>query len=594
MMRSRYRPVPLAAGLLLTALAFACAGSEPGEPSKPATSIVVTPDSTSLLLFDTLQLVATARDANGAAISGKSFSWRLEGSPDDTVGIVSAGLLDTVGSSARLTAIYFGGINYVIASADGVEGRATVTTRASPATSVRVKPESLTTVPGGRIVVLAAFRDADDKGTPVFPATWGSSNPSVAQMEDTVTGTDLEGNVVTTLRATAAGSTDITLTSGSVTGTLPVRVTSGVRFTDVVVNFFYSCALTTAGAPWCWGESDFLGAALQSFREAGSPSSALPLAVLGGHVFSSIAAGDGGTCGLTAAGAAFCWGFTGAGVLYDSAGIEQPVAAGSGESFTTLAIGGAFICGLHAGGSASCWGDGSSGALGDGGPPRIQTTPVPVAGGLTFSSISASGSHICGLTGAGAGYCWGANKGGPLGNGDSTGAAVFSPMPIAGGLTFAAIAAGVDRTCALTPAGKAYCWGLTYVNEPETPTDNQCLTRQLDSIRFYSRCHTSPVEVTGGLSFTQIAVGDAVACGLTAAGTAYCWGAAYWSPEALGVPAPLPGGIPFATLSIGNALHACGRGKDGFVYCFGSNSYLESGVPDGTETVAPVRVIGQQ
>jgi alpha-tubulin suppressor-like RCC1 family protein len=587
------RPGSLAAGLVIGAIAFAC-GGEPSEPRALAASIVVTPESTSLLLFDTLQLVATARDANGAAISGKSFSWRLEGSPADTTGLVSAILVDSVGSSSRITAIYFDQTNYVIASADGVEGRATVTTRANLASFVRIKPDSLTMVPGGSVVVLAAFRDANDKGTPVSRATWGSSNPSVAHMEDAETGTDLEGNVVTTLRATAAGSTDITLTSGSVTGTLPVRVTPGVRFSDVVVNGFYSCALTTAGAPWCWGESDFLGAGLQSFREAGSPSSALPLAVLGGHVFSSIATGDGGTCGLTAAGAAFCWGFIGAGVLYDSAGIEQPVPAGSGESFTTLAVGGVFICGLHAGGSASCWGDGSSGALGDGGAPRLQTTPVPVAGGLTFSSISASGAHVCGLTGTGAGYCWGSNVGGPLGNGDSTAAAVFSPTPIAGGLTFASIVAGVDRTCALTPAGKAYCWGKTFVNEPETPTDNQCLTGRLDSIRFYSRCHTRPVEVTGGLAFTQIGVGDAVACGLTAAGTAYCWGAAYWNPEALGVPTPLPDGIPFATVSIGNALHACGRGKDGFVYCFGSNSYLESGVPDGTETVAPVRVIGQQ
>ena len=410
-------------------------------------------------------------------------------------------------------------------------------------------------------------------------------------MEDSETGTDLFGNGSGALIATSPGSTEITITSGSVSSSMSVKVTP-VRFTDPVVGTFYSCALTTSGAPWCWGRALFSGAALQTFIDFDEEVS--PVAVRGNHVFSTLSAGDGGTCGLTSAGAAFCWGLLGAGILYDSAGIEQPVPAGSGESFTTLAVGRLFICGLHAGGSASCWGNDSFGALGDGGTPRVQTTPVPVAGGLTFSSISASGVHVCGLTGAGAGYCWGANTGGPLGNGDSTGAAVFSPTPVAGGLTFASIAAGVNRTCALTPAGKAYCWGLTFVNEPETPTDNQCLTRQLDSIRFYSRCHTRPAPVSGGLTFTQIGVGDAVACGLTAAGTVYCWGAVYWGPEAIGVPTALPNGIPFATLSIGNALHACGRGKDGFVYCFGSNSYLESGVPDGTETVSPVRVIGQQ
>jgi alpha-tubulin suppressor-like RCC1 family protein len=577
-------------GLIVSALAFGC-GSEPGEPATPAASIVVTPDSASLLLFDTLQLVATARDANGAAISGKSFSWRLEGSPTDTTGLVSALLIDTVGSSSRITAIDFGQTNYVIASADGVEGRATVTAVASPVSFVRLKPDSVTTVPGGRIPVAAVFLDANDEGTPVHRAIWASSNPSVGQIEDTVAGTDLYGNASGALIATSPGSADITITSGSVAGAISVNVTP-VHFTNPVVGSFYSCALTTAGAPWCWGRAAFAGAALQTFLDF--DESVSPVAVRGGHVLTTLAAGDGGTCGVTSAGAAFCWGLLGAGILYDSAGIEQPVPAGSGESFTTLAVGGMFICGLHAGGSASCWGNGSSGALGDGGPPRVQTTPVPVAGGLTFSSISASGAHVCGLTGAGAGYCWGSNTGGPLGNGDSTGAAVFSPTPVAGGLTFASIAAGVNRTCALTPAGKAYCWGLTFVNEPETPTDNQCLTRQLDSIRFYSRCHTRPAPVSGGLTFTQLGVGDAVACGLTAAGTVYCWGAVYWGPEAIGVPTALPNGIPFATLSIGNALHACGQGKDGFVYCFGGNSSLESGVPDGTETVSPVRVIGQQ
>ena len=319
-------------------LAGACAGNEPGEPSKPAASIVVTPDSTSLLLFDTLQLVATAKDANGATISGKSFSWRLEGSPTDTTGLVSALLVDSVGSSSRITAIYFVGTNYVIASADGVEGRATVTTRANPVSSVRLKPDSVTTVPGGRIPVAATFLDASDSGTPVPRATWSSSNPSVGQMEDPETGTDLYGNGSGALIATSPGSADITITSGSVSSTMSVKVTP-VRFTNPVVGSFYSCALTTSGAPWCWGRALFAGAALQTFIDFDEEVS--PVAVRGNHVFNTLSAGDGGTCGLTAAGAAFCWGLLGAGILYDSAGIEQPVPAGSGESFTTLAVGGA-------------------------------------------------------------------------------------------------------------------------------------------------------------------------------------------------------------------------------------------------------------
>jgi len=35
---------------------------------------------------------------------------------------------------------------------------------------------------------------------------------------------------------------------------------------------------------------------------------------------------------------------------------------------------------------------------------------------------------------------------------------------------------------------------------------------------------TTPVAVSGGLSFTGLTAGDAHTCGLTISGTAYCWG----------------------------------------------------------------------
>jgi alpha-tubulin suppressor-like RCC1 family protein len=41
--------------------------------------------------------------------------------------------------------------------------------------------------------------------------------------------------------------------------------------------------------------------------------------------------------------------------------------------------------------------------------------PVPVSGGLNFTTVSAGFEYSCGVTTTGAAYCWGQN-GGQLGN----------------------------------------------------------------------------------------------------------------------------------------------------------------------------------
>jgi alpha-tubulin suppressor-like RCC1 family protein len=80
-----------------------------------------------------------------------------------------------------------------------------------------------------------------------------------------------------------------------------------------------------------------------------------------------------------------------------------------------------------------------------------------VSGGLTFSGVSAGVRSACGVTTAGAAYCWGHNSSGQLGNGTTTNS--LAPVAVSGGLTFAAVSAGDDATCGVTTAGAAYCWG---------------------------------------------------------------------------------------------------------------------------------------
>ncbi|MEE9213138.1 MAG: hypothetical protein V3U29_10845, partial [Phycisphaeraceae bacterium] len=80
-------------------------------------------------------------------------------------------------------------------------------------------------------------------------------------------------------------------------------------------------------------------------------------------------------------------------------------------------------CGVTTAGDAYCWGFNFSGALGDGTMTQ-RLTPVPVAGGLSVAAVSAGGGHSCGVTTAGDGYCWGGNSFGDLGDGTTVGSSV--------------------------------------------------------------------------------------------------------------------------------------------------------------------------
>ena len=334
----------------------------------------------------------------------------------------------------------------------------------------------------------------------------------------------------------------------------PTLVVNADTFVVLSVGGGHACGVTPppVSAAQCWGASYFgqLGngpsGGAQLCGVAGVtdllPCSTTAVTVSGGLSFASVSAGANHTCGVTLAGAAYCWGFNEGGQLGDNTttGPETcsafgetfacstvPVAVGGGVTFAMVSAGGAHTCGVTPTGAAYCWGNNGAGQLGDnapGGPQQCgpaagtfpcSMTPVPVAGGLSFASVTAGASYTCGLTTANVAYCWGENFGGQLGDGTMTFAA--SPVAVLGGLSFTALSASASdsgHTCGVTTSGAAYCWGFGQSGELGAgPTITQSLT---------------PVQVSGGLSFVAVSAGGFHTCGITSAPTldsAYCWGA---------------------------------------------------------------------
>ena len=88
--------------------------------------------------------------------------------------------------------------------------------------------------------------------------------------------------------------------------------------------------------------------------------------------------------------------------------------------------------------------------------------------------------------------------------------------------------------------------------------------------------------------FRSISVGGVTACGLTAEGTAYCWGNNYFG--LLGTagagsfsasPLAVTGGLQFDVISVGG-WHACGIARTGYTYCWGdfTNGATGTGSPN--------------
>jgi alpha-tubulin suppressor-like RCC1 family protein len=167
-------------------------------------------------------------------------------------------------------------------------------------------------------------------------------------------------------------------------------------------------------------------------------------------------------------------------------------------NYRSIAAGASFTCAIDADSVAFCWGQNVSGELGNGTVGEDSPAPTAVAGNLSFAQLSGGVYHTCGLTGAGAAYCWGLNATGELGTGD-TASIESTPVAVAGGLAYTSIAAGGLSTCALATSGVAYCWGNAI-----SPT---------------------PTPAGGSLTFSSITVGDETICAIGTDGVAYCWGA---------------------------------------------------------------------
>lgn len=417
---------------------------------------------------------------------------------------------------------------------------------------------------------------------------WSSDTPALAQVS---AAGDITG--------VAPGQAVIRATSSGATTTISVTVLE--PFSDIAIGGIHACALTASGATYCWGANGHYQVGKLTDCRDFCAQPRTPVRTAAGSTFAQVSPGYSNTCAITSAGQMYCWGANHE--EYFRTGTEicltdvvtcaaAPVLIASPAPLVAVGTGARFACALDAAGVAYCWGRDAD-AVGNLGAPgrnsckdntRCNVALEAVSTSQRFTKLSVGNLHSCAITGAGSAYCWGANASGQLGNGSTSGVndGVATPALVLGGLSFSAISAGEHHTCALTPGGKAYCWGLNEQGQLGT-----------GSAGFQPA--TSPVAVNTALTFKSITTGANHTCALATDGAAYCWG---WNgPDGrLGDGSTTDRLVPVRSASprvfeqIGARRgYTCGRTSAGRVYCWGQNVYGQLGTGDTNASNGAVR-----
>lgn len=356
--------------------------------------------------------------------------------------------------------------------------------------------------------------------------------------------------------------------------------------------------------------------------------------------FSSISAGGYHTCARRNSGSIYCWGQDTAGAAgiansrceywgsHQVPCVNRPLYVMTGSA---VAAGYDHSCALDNNGAAYCWGDGTYGALGNLATmfSSMNPTPVPVLGGLTFSSIGAGMFMSCGVSTPGALYCWGtftqplppptngtpqlmqmASWGSPfqvtgiaVGHGYACGTLTntstgISEATCVGDNSFGNL--GYDpSTTPYVPLGESFqILNTGTTSHVAAHTNFTCWDENDGTVQcagegFFGQLGNGigigthngvgsfiPITVGGGMQLSHVTTGRFHACALDPSGYAWCWGMVgllgdgedpTTATQLVRGPVAVAGGIKFRALAAGD-YHTCGIGTDNHIYCWGQNA----------------------
>ena len=339
----------------------------------------------------------------------------------------------------------------------------------------------------------------------------------------------------------------------------------------------------------------------------------------------TVALGDVHSCAVTKGKKVLCWGRGASGRLGDDTEVskDDPVYVVDGDGsvghltdIVEVALGSSHSCALKGDGKVLCWGGGTDGQLGNGGTGN-KDHPVYVkadssADLLNIVQITAGGGYTCALNKSGEVLCWGSDGNGKLGNGSTVTANQSYPVFVhksessSNHLTdIVQVQAGSNHTCALSSAGKVYCWGSGQYGQLGS---SDATTTQGGSTGVDRHAPGAVLTASGGNplgGIREISLGNPHSCALLGEGGVKCWGSQSFGVLGNGLISQSPQFFPVDVLAkfgssghlsgvvqlFTGGLHNCGLLPAGGVQCWGAGGYGSLGNGIRQSKARPVDVI---
>ncbi len=389
-------------------------------------------------------------------------------------------------------------------------------------------------------------------------------------------------------------------------------------FRDITAGDDFNCAIHRAtGMLFCWGRNDEGQTGRASSVDLGLPGQASTFTD-----WSQVQAGDRHACGIRAKeitekqddgsfkllrieNQLWCWGTnkqgqTGYARIDNTTGLlsptlkRSPVRVGKLTDWDSTYNGGQHGCALRYKEdddeqSLYCWGRNDYGQYGDGSTETLTfLAPKLVATNTDWKTLSLGENHSCGIKNDNSLWCWGQSIFHQLGveGGDTT---VPQQVAQVGDDTdrWLSVSASAQHTCALRDDHTLWCWGFnTYGQLGQVTTGSIPEPSKIPVV-----IRTSQLAPPDN-DWKQVSSGGSHTCALKNSGDVWCWGNNTYGqtgqPEVGNqtLPAYINSQTTFREISVGRN-HSCAINIEFQVYCWGLNIEGQLGI----DSVSPINII---